>query len=33
VKIPNIAADKADFNDLLQARARGDYAPARRVNA
>jgi hypothetical protein len=29
VHIPNIAADKADFNDLLQARARGDYAPAK----
>jgi hypothetical protein len=28
VKIPNIAADKADFNDLVQARARGDYVPA-----
>jgi DNA primase len=27
VKIPNIAADKGDFNDLLQARARGDHAP------
>ena len=33
VKIPNIAADKGDFNDLLQAKARGDYAPAQRVTA
>jgi hypothetical protein len=29
VQIPNIAADKADFNDLLQAKVRGDYAPAK----
>ena len=31
VKIPNIAADKADFNDFLQAKARGDWAPAQPV--
>jgi hypothetical protein len=33
VKIPNLAADKGDFNDLLQARARGVHAPAQRETA
>jgi hypothetical protein len=31
VRIPNMAVDKADFNDFLQAKARGDWAPAQPV--